>query len=123
MSGPAELRKVTVVDVGAGTLQTMETKVGTLPTIRDFPRPAWTTRAGKTSILVTPGQDAFNPNILVYTVDPQTGASNIVHEIKRFSSRLVEAVRAVVVGDKLFVAWLETDAETGAIRMAILPEP
>ncbi len=123
VSGAAELHKVSVVDVGGGMLQTNESTLGSLPTIRDFPRPAWVTRAGKTAILVTPGQDAFSPNLLVYTIDPQTGTSNLAHEIKRFSSRLVEAVRALIVGDKLFVAWLETDAETGAVRMAILPEP
>lgn len=122
VSGDAELRKVSVVDAG-GALQTSEAKVGKLPTIRDFPRPAWVSRQGKPAILVTPGQDAFSPNILVYTVDPQTGTSNLVQEIKRFSTRLVKGLRATMLGDKLFVAWLETDAETGAVRMAILPEP
>lgn len=122
VSGPAELRKVSVVDVG-GALQASETVLGKLPTIRDFPRPAWVAREGKNAILATPGQDAFSPNILVYTVDPTTGASTLEHQIQRFSSRLIEAVRVLLVGDKLFVAWLETDAETGTIRMAILPEP
>lgn len=122
VSGEAELRKVTVVDAG-GSLQSSETTLGKLPTIRDFPRPAWLPREGKAAILATPGEDAFNPKLLVYTVDPQTGATNLIHEIDRFSHRLIEAVRILLIGDKLFVAWLETDAETGAIRMAILPEP
>lgn len=122
VSGEAELRKVSVVDAG-GSLQTSETTIGTLPTIRDFPRPAWLAREGKSAILVTPGDDAFNSKLLVYTVDPQTGATNLIHEIDRYSQRLIEAVRILLIGDKLFVAWLETDAETGAIRMAILPEP
>lgn len=122
VSGNAELRKVTVVDAG-GALQVSESTVGKLETIRDFPRPSWVSREGKPAILATPGQDPFSPNILVYTIDPQTGASTRVQEINRFSSRLIKSVRALVLGDKLFVAWLETDAETGAIRMAILPEP
>jgi hypothetical protein len=122
VSGEAELRKVSVVDAG-GILQASEAVVGKLPTIRDFPRPAWVSRAGKTAIVATPGEDAFSPNILVYTVDPQTGASQRVHEINRFSTRLIEAVQAMLLGDKLFVMWLETDAENGAIRMVILPEP
>lgn len=122
VSGEAELRKVSVVDAG-GSLQASETTIGKLPTIRDFPRPAWLARDGKAAILVTPGADAFNPKLLVYTVDPQSGAANLIHEIDRYSHRLIEAVRILLIGDKLFVAWLETDAETGAIRMAILPEP
>lgn len=122
VAGEAELRKVSVVDA-AGTLQASEVTVGKLPTIRDFPRPAWVAREGKPAILATPGEDAFSPNILVYTVDPQTGASQRVHEINRFSTRLIEGVRAVLIGDKLFVMWLETDAENGTIRMVILPEP
>jgi hypothetical protein len=122
VSGEAELRKVSVVDVG-GALQSSEVTLGKLPTIRDFPRPAWVSREGKNAILATPGQDAFSSTILVYTVDPKNGASTLVHTIPRFSTRLVEGLRALLIGDKLFVAWLETDAETGAIRMAILPEP
>jgi hypothetical protein len=122
VSGDAELRKVTVVDTG-GSLQASETTLGKMPMIRDFPRPAWFAREGKPAILATPGADAFNSKLLVYTVDPQTGATNLIHEIERYSQRLIEAVRVLVIGDKLFVAWLETDAENGAIRMAILPEP
>lgn len=122
VSGDAELRKVTVVDAG-GALQSSEVTVGKLPTIRDFPRPAWVTRQGKPAILVTPGQDAFSSNLLVYTVDPMTASWKLVQQINRFSQRLVERVHALLIGDKLYVAWLETDAETGAVRMAILPEP
>jgi hypothetical protein len=122
VSGEAELRRVSVVDVG-GSLQASETAIGKLPTIRDNPRPAWISREGKTAILVTPGEDAFSSNLRVYTVDVQTGATNLVKEIDRYSNRLIKAVRVLLIGDKLFVAWLETDAENGAIRMAILPEP
>lgn len=122
VSGDAQLRRVTVTDV-AGALQSSEISLGSLPTIRDFPRPAWVSREGKNAILATPGQDAFSPNILVYTVDPKNGASTLVHTIPRFSTRLVEGLRMLAIGDKLFVAWLETDADAGAIRMAILPVP
>jgi hypothetical protein len=122
VDGDAELRKVSVVDAG-GALQSSDVSVGKLPTIRDFPRPAWVSREGKTSILATPGQDAFSPNILVYTIDPTNGFSKLVQTIPRFSTRLIKGLRALLIGDKLFVSWLETDSETGAIRMVILPEP
>lgn len=122
VSGEAQLRQVAVADVG-GALETSEVTLGSLPTIRDFPRPAWLSREGKTAIVATSGQDAFSPNILVYTVDPKNGDSKLVSTIPRFSTRLVEALRMLLIGDKLFVAWLETDADAGAIRMSILPVP
>lgn len=122
VSGDAELRKVSVVDAG-GQLQSSEAVVGKLPVVRDFPRPAWVTRQGKPAIMVTPGQDAFSSKLLVYTVDPTSANWKLAQQIDRFSERLIEAVRVLLIGDKLFVAWLETDAETGAVRMAILPEP
>ncbi len=122
VSGDAFLRQVSIVDTG-GALQSSEVTLGKLPTIRDFPRPAWLSRETKTAILATPGQDAFSPNILVYTVDPKNGASTLVQTIPRFSTRLIEALRMLIIGDKLFVGWLETDADAGAFRMAILPVP
>jgi hypothetical protein len=122
VSGDAELRQVSVADVG-GALQSSEVVLGKLPTVRDFPRPAWISREGKNAILATPGEDAFSSNILVYSVDPKNGASTLVSTIPRFSTRLIKNLRLLVIADKLFVAWLETDAEVGAIRMAILPVP
>gem|GEM_PF-5432315 len=122
VTGPSALRKVSIVDA-SGQLQASDAPINkAFPTIRDFPRPAWVARQDAPAILATPGADAFSTNIFVYTVAPN-GTATLVHTIPRFSTRLLEAVRALVVGDKLFVAWLETDAETGSIRMAILPEP
>lgn len=121
VTGDAELRKVSV-DPGG---QSQDAAVGSnkLPTIRDVPRPAWVAREGAPAIMATPGADAFSPNIFVYVVDEANGTATLVHTIPRFSTRLLEAVRALLVDGKLFVGWLETDAETGSIRMAILPEP
>ncbi len=123
VTGPASLRKVNALDVG-GMIQTQDTKLEKpLPTVRDMPRPAWVSRVGKPAILVTTGEDAYGSNIFVYTVDPQTGASALVRSIYRYSNLRLEALRATIVGDKLYVGWLETDAESGSIRAAVVAEP
>jgi hypothetical protein len=123
VTGPAGLHKVDVLDVG-GVIQTEDIDLDKpLPTVRDLPRPAWVPRDGKPSILITTTEDAFGSNIFVYTVDPQTGASTLARSINRYSNLQLGALRAAVVGDKLYVGWLETDAESGSIRAVVVPEP
>jgi hypothetical protein len=105
VTGAAELRRVAA------------------PAIRDTPRPAWIHRAGAQAILVTPGEDVDAPELGIYLVDPATGTATLSSSIPRLSSLTLEAVRAQLVGDQLFVAWVETDLTTSTIRLAIVPEP
>ncbi|UQA59624.1 hypothetical protein [Polyangium aurulentum] len=119
---PAELRRVTLPMMGDPGPHTDE-KLGDLPTIRDTPRPAWINRAGAPAILVTPGKDIDAPELGIYLVDPDTGATSLASSIPRLSSVSLEAVRAQLIGGQLFVAWVETDLTSSTIRVAIVPEP
>ncbi len=94
-----------------------------LPTIRDTPRPAWVARPGKSALLITPGADAAAPELVVYSVDPVTGATSEAARIARRSSLSVGAIQGVAVAGTLYVAWLESTDVEAVIRAAVVPEP
>lgn len=122
VSGPAKLLRVAAPVVGSPDPPAVTT-IGELPTLRDTPRPAWIERQGKPSILVTPGADVDAKELSVWLVDPASGSATIAANIPRLSSRTIGAVKATVVGGDLFVAWLETDADSATIRVSVVPEP
>ncbi len=122
VSGPAELRSIAAPVIGAPG-QPMEKTIGTLPGLRDTPRPAWIARSGGHAILVTPGEAVDAPELAVYLVDPATAKATRVASIPRLSTRTISALHAVLGSGKLFVGWLEADEASASIRMAILPEP
>lgn len=98
-------------------------KVGDLPGVRDTPRPAWVSRDGASSLLVTPGLDVASQKLHVYSVDPSSGANQEVATIDRFSTQPVAAIRAAIVGDLLYVVWLDVSNDTATIRANVVPAP
>jgi hypothetical protein len=94
-----------------------------LPVVRDTPRPAWVTRGDKPPLLVTPGADIDAPELIVYVVDPESNSAREARRIARMSSAPLRATEAVVVGGKLYVAWLDGTEAASTIRMAVVPEP
>ncbi len=96
-------------------------KVGELPVIRDNPRIAWVDRSDNMGLLVTPGADLSAPTLKVYSVDELTAGSTLIAEIERRSSLTIAGIRAVVVEQNLFVAWLDVADDRAVIRMSVLP--
>lgn len=103
--------------------ETGSTVLSKLPGVRDTPRPAWFRRADGTAILVTPGTELDAAELLVYTVDEETGDALEAARVRRFSSLPIAAVETVVVSGKLFVVWLEQSDNEAVIRAAVLDEP
>ncbi len=118
--GAASLQSVTLDAMGKpGAPHT----IGALPGVRDTPRPAWVSRAGKPALLVTPGTDETAPELSVYAVDTSSAAATKVASIKRYSSIPVSAVRAAIVQGKLYVVWLDASPDAATVRAAVIPEP
>ncbi len=115
VSGPATLWRQSIE--AASTPK----KIGELPEIRDNPRIAWVSAGDGVGLLVTPGADLSAPTLKVYSVDELTADTTLLAEIDRRSSLAVGSVRAVVVEQKLFVAWLDIADDRAVIRAAVLP--
>lgn len=121
VTGEASLHSLTY-SAGGGAGDLTGALIKSLPTIRDTPRPAWVARAGKPSVVVTPGAEQASPSLTIYTVDGATGGASKVASVDRYSTSPVGALAAAVVGGKLFVAWADGE-ETAFVRVVILPEP
>lgn len=119
VTGGATLWKVTLDESGAPG---QPAKISDLPEIRDTPRPVWIAREGKPSLLVTPGVAIESKAIRVFEVD-DAGQATEVASIDRLAELPIAVVQAVVVGGKLYVAWVDESADSASIRAAVLPEP
>jgi len=124
VAGEASLRRVDAEPSGGDPPFTFHDEVlGAVAPVRDAPAPAWVSREGRTALLVTPGAAVDAPSLVVYEVDPATGAAAEAARIERFSSARVGATEAVLVDGHLFVAWIDVTDAAVTLRMAVLPEP
>lgn len=120
VGGPASLWKATLDEGGAlGEPQ----KIGDLPEVRDTPRPIWIPREGKPALLITPGADLGAKTIRVFEVDEATGSATQVASIDRLAELPIAVLQAVVVGGRLYVAWVDESSNSATVRAAVLPEP
>jgi hypothetical protein len=125
-SGEASLRTVDVVPRDSGlpaVLSERRDRLSLGVLARDNPGPAWVAREGGAPLLITPGAEIDAPAIRIYEVDPRRGHVEEAARIDRLSYTPILAVQAVVVGGRLFVAWLEPLGAASTIRMAVVPEP
>jgi hypothetical protein len=90
--------------------------VGELPTTRDNPGLAWVNLDSGKALLVTPGAELASPVLKVLSVDTSTAETSVIAEIQRRSSMDIGSVRAVAVGDTLFVVWLDVADDRAVIR-------
>ena len=105
------------------TLDGDASELGELPVVRDAPRAAWAPRDATRGYLVSPGELVDSPVLRILSVDTGSGAASEVASIERISSLEIGSVTAAVVGEHLFVVWLETAAERAVIRATVLPLP
>lgn len=116
VKGAAELRTLTPPSEKTNL-------IGSMPVIRDTPRPAWIPRAGKDALLLTPGADVDAGTIAVYRVDATTAQTSKLAEIERYSTIPIAAVRALVQDGRLYVAWLDASEDAATIRVEVRAEP
>ncbi|NUP05354.1 MAG: hypothetical protein HOW73_04750 [Polyangiaceae bacterium] len=98
------------------------TELAEIDPIRDNPRPAWIPRGGG-GLLLTPGADISSPELHVYSVDTTDGTTKKVLSIPRRSQLTVGSVQAAVVGDKLYVVWLDVADDRAVIRASVVDVP
>lgn len=124
VQGPSVLHRAEHVITGGMTpIDSIITdKAMDLPTIRDFAKPAWVVREGKSPLVVSPGAAYQSAAISVYSVNAGNKSSSLVAQIERFSESNLDSVGAAVAGAKLYVVWQDVSS-TARIRMAILDEP
>ncbi len=124
VAGDASLRRVQAAPSGGDPPLTFHDEaLGAVAPVRDAPAPAWISREGGTALLVTPGAEVDAPSLVVYEVDPATGAAAEAARIERFSTARVGATEAVLVDGRLYVAWIDVTDAAATLRMAVLPEP
>ena len=99
------------------------TQLAELPGVRDTPRPAFVSREGTPSLLITSGLEVVSPKLFVYSVNTATGSTKQLATIDRFSTLPVAAIEATIVGDSLYVVWLEVSSDTATIRASVLAAP
>jgi hypothetical protein len=100
-----------------------ESQLAELPVVRDAPRAAWAPHDSTRGYLVSPGELVDSPVLSILHVDTESGESAQVASIDRISSLEIGSLAAAVVGEHLFVVWLETAVERAFIRAAVLPAP
>lgn len=115
VSGPATLWRQSI-DVDSSP-----ELIGELPVIRDNPRVAWVDAGEDRGILVTPGADLSSPALEIHSVDELTAETTLLATIDRRSSLAVGGLRAVLIDQNLFVAWLDVADDRAVIRAAVLP--
>jgi hypothetical protein len=98
-----------------------ESALAELPVVRDAPRAAWAPRDATRGYLVSPGELVDSPVLRILDVDTGSGETVELGSIERISSLEIGSVTAAVVGERLFVVWLETAVERAVIRAAVLP--
>lgn len=97
------------------------TVIEELPTLRDYPRPAWIPRADG-GLLVTTGDAIDSPTLEVYEIGFD-GSAELVREIERLSALTIGSVQAAEVDGKLYVVWLDVDDDRAVVRASVSDAP
>ena len=115
VAGPAEIHRIS-----QGKPDVV--LAGIVP-VRDTPGPTWIDRAGRPSLLITPGGDVDAEQIGVYSIDSVTGKTTTVSFVDRLSRRPLAAAGAAISTGKLAIVWAEESADSITVRAAIVSEP
>ncbi len=115
VAGPAEIHRIS-----QGKPDVV--LAGIVP-VRDTPAPTWIDRAGRPSLLITPGGDVDAQQIGVYSIDSATGKTTTASFVDRYSTRPLAGSGAAISAGKLAIVWAEESAGAVAVRAAIVGEP
>jgi hypothetical protein len=115
VAGPAEIHRIS-----PGKPDVV--LAGIVP-VRDTPGPTWIDRAGRPSLLITPGGDVDAEQIGVYSIDSATGKTTTVSFVDRLSKRPLAGGGAAISAGKLAIVWAEEAAGSITVRAAIVSEP
>ena len=82
------------------------------------PMPAWIDRPGREALVAAMTREGA----LVVGAVASAGV-RVSEPIERWSSRAVASIRAVELGDRVLVAWLEEGDEVAVLRAAFVNPP